>query len=190
MRFLSFYNWIILFFVFGSCTNEVQKQRIDFSNPDLKLENGVLMYKTKPFEGNIIRKFDTGALRSDIEYTQGRKNGYEKQWYTDGSLAIERFYTKGIKTGIHKGWWKNSNPKFVYPFNSEGAYDGKLSEWYSNGQPYRVFNYSNGNEAGPQKLWKKDGRIKANYEVRNGERFGLIGLKKCYTVTTNSNEIN
>ena len=45
------------------------------------------------------------------------------------------------------------------------------------------FNYINGKEAGKQLLLKSNGNIKANYEVVNGERFGLIGLKKCYTVT-------
>ena len=38
-------------------------------------------------------------------------------------------------------------------------------------------------------MWKDDGTIKANYEVVNGERFGLIGLKKCYTVTVNEDEV-
>jgi antitoxin component YwqK of YwqJK toxin-antitoxin module len=51
------------------------------------------------------------------------------------------------------------------------------------------FNYKNGKETGSQRLWKPDGSIKANYEVVNGERFGLIGLKKCYTVTVDKNEI-
>ena len=42
-----------------------------------------------------------------------------------------------------------------------------------------AFHYIDGKEVGSQKLWQEDGRIKANYEVKNGERFGLIGLKKC-----------
>ena len=33
------------------------------------------------------------------------------------------------------------------------------------------------------------GAIKANYIVVNEERYGLIGLKKCYSVTSDKNEI-
>ena len=44
------------------------------------------------------------------------------------------------------------------------------------------FHYKNGKEVGSQRLWKADGSIKANYEVVGGERFGLIGLKKCYNM--------
>ena len=43
---------------------------------------------------------------------------------------------------------------------------------------FRDFNYINSKETGSQKLWYETGKIKANYEVINGERFGLIGLKK------------
>ena len=69
-------------------------------------------------------------------------------------------------------------------------YHGNVKEWYSNGQLYRDFNFNNGKEVGSQKLWKLDGTIKANYEVVKGERFGLIGLKKCYQVSVGSDEIN
>ena len=34
-------------------------------------------------------------------------------------------------------------------------------------------------------IWDLDGNIKANYEVINGERYGLIGLKKCFTISDN-----
>ena len=39
--------------------------------------------------------------------------------------------------------------------------------------------------ATPSILWDLNGNIKANYEVINGERYGLIGLKKCFTVFDN-----
>ena len=52
------------------------------------------------------------------------------------------------------------------------------------------FNYKKGKESGSQRLWKTDGSIKANYDVVNGERFGLIGLKKCYQVTVGNDTVN
>ena len=51
------------------------------------------------------------------------------------------------------------------------------------------FNFIEGVEDGPQKLFKLNGAIKANYIVVNEERYGLIGLKKCYSVTSDKNEI-
>ena len=36
-----------------------------------------------------------------------------------------------------------------------------------------------GYEEGSQKAWWQNGVIRANYVVKNGRRYGLIGLKLC-----------
>ncbi len=118
------------------------------------------------------------------------KHGVEKLWYENGVLAQERFYRKGFKSGIHKGKWDNKQNKFEYHFNDKGEFHGIVKEWYKSGALYMSFNYLDGKENGIQKLWKLDGAVKANYEVVKGERFGLIGLKKCYSVTVNNNAID
>lgn len=171
-----------------SCKKE-SPTLLEGTNPNLVLDNGVLLYKKEPFSGNIVTHYTTKELKSDIVYKNGKKHGYEKHWYVDQTLAIERYYTENIKTGIHIAWWNNETLKFVYHFNNEGAYHGSVKEWYKTGQLFRDFNYKNGKETGSQRLWKSNGNIKANYKVVAGERYGLIGLKKCYTVTTNSDEI-
>jgi antitoxin component YwqK of YwqJK toxin-antitoxin module len=159
------------------------------SNTYLKLDNGILEFNATPFTGKIISAFSNGKLQSEVFYKNGLKEGKEQQWGIDGTLILERFYTKGKKTGIHKSWWDNGNLKFEYHFNDKGEFHGAVKEWYADGLLLMDFNYINGKETGSQRLWKPDGSIKANYEVVNGERFGLIGLKKCYTVTIDKDEI-
>ena len=162
---------------------------LEKSTSDLTLNNGVLFYKDAPFSGNLISYYTEDILKSDIQYLRGKKEGYEKEWYTTRDLAQERYYANGIKIGIHKSWWQNGNNKFVYHFNNIGEYHGNVKEWYDTGNLYRDFNYISGREEGSQKLWYQNNKIKANYEVVNGERFGLIGLKKCFTVTKGIDEI-
>lgn len=169
-----------------SCGNIQEAKKIIAKNSSLKLNNGVLFYNDKPFSGNLIDYHKNNNLKSDITYKNGRKNGLEQQWYKNGLLAQKRFYKNGVKFGIHTGWWHDGTLQFEYHFNHEGAYHGTVKEWYKNGEIYKLFNYTNGKESGRQKLWKTNGSIKANYDVVNNERFGLIGLKKCYTVTTES----
>lgn len=172
-----------------SCQQNESALIIYSSDTEIELKNGILFFNNSPFTGNLVAKYENGKLKSDTQYLAGRKHGYEKHYYTNEALSVERFYTKGVKTGTHKGLWKDATPKFEYHFNEKGEYDGIVKEWYKTGQLYRFFNYENGKELGSQRLWKLDGNIKANYEVVNGERFGLIGLKKCYTVTVDSDEI-
>lgn len=173
-----------------SCHSTPKHTVVNASNLSLKLDNGIIFYNNVPFSGNLITHHQNNLIKSDIEYKEGKKHGYEKHWNTKADLVVERYYFKGNKTGTHKAWWNNGNLKFEYHFNEKGEYNGSMKEWYKNGQLFKAFNYNNGKENGSQKLWYETGNIKANYEVVNGERFGLIGLKKCYQVTVGSDEVN
>ncbi len=160
------------------------------NDSSLKLENGILLYNNSIFSGCIEGYYENSEkLKSKANYKLGKKHGLETFWYQNDSVATKRLYTNGLKTGTHKAWWPAGNSKFVYHFNEKGEYHGSIKEWYKTGQIFREFNYIHGKEVGSQRLWYQNKKIKANYEVVNGERFGLIGLKKCYTVTLNSDEV-
>lgn len=180
---------IILSVFFIACLSEEKPLVLDASNPNLILVNGVLKLDDIPFSGHLNTYYPNVQLKSEIQYYKGKKHGKEMRWFKNGDLAMERFYINGFKSGIHRAWWENGNQKFEYYFNDIGEYHGSVKEWGKTGELYMSFNYIKGKESGSQRLWKSDGTIKANYEVVNGERFGLIGLKKCYTVTTNSDDI-
>ena len=101
-----------------------------------------------------------------------------KKWYPNGQLVESRIYIDGNKEGFHQGWWENGAKKFEYHFlNAE--HDGELKEWMETGQPYRFFHYIKGYEEGSQKMWWSNGSIRANYVIKNGKRYGLLGLKIC-----------
>lgn len=172
-----------------SCKYSNDDLVIEDTNAELELVNGVLLFKDKPFDGLLEAHYDSGKVKSQINYSRGKKEGLETILHENDSIFSKRFYNKGLKTGIHKSWWENGHPKFVYHFNSQGEYNGNVKEWYASGILFRDFNYVNGKETGIQRLWYETGKIKANYEVINGERFGLIGLKKCYQVTVGSDEV-
>ena len=179
----------IIYLIIFNCNTSPTSQIIDALDVSLKLDNGVLFYKEVPFSGVLVTYYETKKSKSKIEYVDGKKHGYEKQWDVTGFRYIERFYNEGFKTGIHKSWWDDGTKKFEYHFNKKGEFHGIVKEWYKSGQIFRDFNYFAGKELGRQRMWKYDGTIKANYEVVNRDRFGLIGLKKCYTVTVNKDEI-
>ncbi|MBU2950078.1 hypothetical protein KO493_05135 [Tamlana agarivorans] len=179
---------LVFAFVF-SCGRTSETISVDANNDNLKLDNGILLYQEVPFNGEILDYYKPEKLKSKMTYVDGKKHGAETQWYANGNLLIERFYKEGFKTGTHKSWYQDGTQKFEYHFNDKGEFHGVVKEWYKNAQIFRDFNYVNGKEVGRQRLWKVDGSLKANYEVVNGERFGLIGLKKCYTVTVNEDDV-
>ena len=178
--------YILLCVSLLSCQDKVGGQLILLSeNKQLSTQNGVLIYNNTPFSG-AVKTFDEVNQTNNItNYTEGKRDGEERKMFKNDSLAEYRFYKNGRKVGIHKSWFENGQQKFEYPYSQNGVYHGTLKEWYSNGQQVKEFNYVDGKESGTQKMWLSNGNIRANYTVVNGERFGLIGLKKCYSVKTN-----
>jgi len=156
------------------------------TNTHLTLNNGILEFEKQTFTGKLVEYYPNGAKKYEVTYAKGLKEGVEKKWHNNQKLAMQRIYNKGIKIGLHKAWWHNGIHKFEYNFNTKGEHHGNLKEWDITGLLIRDFNYKYGKESGTQKMWKKDGSIKSNYVVINGDRFGLIGLKRCYTVSNNS----
>ncbi|WP_422091844.1 toxin-antitoxin system YwqK family antitoxin [Tenacibaculum ovolyticum] len=158
------------------------------NNTGFKLKNGILFFNEKQYSGTVEEYYSKGKLKSTATYYQGKKNGFFNGWYMDGSKWFKRFYTNGLKSGVHEGWFDNGKPMFEYHFNTKGLYNGKVTEWYKNGNLLKEFHFKEGKEDGSQKMWQQNGKIKANFVTKEGERFGLIGLKKCYTINTVNEE--
>ena len=141
-----------------------------------------LIYEGEPFSGYLVRYYANGQLMERTAYLNGLREGQALKFYPDGRLKEERWYRKNQKHGHHRGFWPDGKPQFDM-FFEHGLTEGELKEWYANGQLFMVFHYEQGKEKGSQKMWKEGGGIRANYVVKNGRRFGLIGLKNCKSVS-------
>ena len=76
-------------------------------------------------------------------------------------------------------WFKRpGKPKFCYHFIND-EYEGEVTEWDATGQLYRRMHYKQGREDGLQQMWWSDGKLRANYVVKEGKSYGLIGRKLC-----------
>ena len=91
---------------------------------------------------------------------------------------ISLVYINGKKEGVHKGWWPDGKQKFIFElYNNE--YNGEFKEWYASGLLAKQLHYKNGQKEGSQKLWWDNESVRANYVIKNGKKYGLIGLKLC-----------
>jgi antitoxin component YwqK of YwqJK toxin-antitoxin module len=172
---------IITIFNF-SC--EKERLAVESISEYISFEHNMPFYKGKQFSGMLFVRYKNKQFKEKRNYKRGVLHGNQTKWYSDGGKYSERYYVHGVKTGIHQGWWKNGRQKFEFHFNNEGEHDGISNEWFENGIPFKLFHYKNGQEDGSQKMFKPDGSIRANYIVIEGDRFGLIGLKKCDAVST------
>lgn len=161
----------------------------DKSDTNFTFKNGLLFFKDKLFSGIVNEYYTSSKIKSSSQYYQGKREGFYNGWYQNGTKWFERNYTNGFKTKTHLGWFDNGSLMFRYQFNNQGDYNGEIVEWYANKQKFKEFHFVDGVEDGSQKMWQPNGKIKANYVTKNGERFGVIGLKKCYTVNTKNEAI-
>jgi antitoxin component YwqK of YwqJK toxin-antitoxin module len=175
--------------LYSCSTNTLES--FDWENgKGFNVENGIISRNDKLFSGELIKKYENGTIQSKAEYTDGKLNGNFESWYSNGNIFENRLYSAGIKVGLHKGRWSNSQPKFEYNFNNQGQYEGELLEWLESGIPFKVMNFEKGKEAGHQRIWDEKGNIKCNYTAINGDRFGLVNMKNCYSVDNENSKIN
>lgn len=147
-------------------------------DPGFTVHADTVFYAGATFSGYRFMLFpggDTAVLQS---YFNGVEEGFQRKWYPGRQPAEERFYINGKKEGVHRSWWPDGKPKMYFEaYNDE--YDGIFREWYSSGVLAKEFHYVNGREEGSEKLWWDNGTVRANYVIRNGKKYGLLGLKTC-----------
>lgn len=137
-----------------------------------------VFYKHAFYTGYQFALYENGDTLLLKSFFNGVEEGFQRKWYPGKKLEEERFYINGKKEGIHQGWWSNGQKRFYFSaYNNE--YNGEFKEWMPNSLLVKFFHYKNGYEEGSQRLWWADGTVRANYVIKNGRKYGLLGWKTC-----------
>lgn len=148
------------------------------SDKGFEQRQDTVYYQGRYFTGYRLAYYPSGDTAVLQSYFNGVEEGFQKKWYANKQLAEIRFYINGKKEGEHKGWWDNGKPKFYFSLR-DNEYEGEFREWNAAGLLIKQFHYHNGHEEGSQRLWWDNGTVRANYVIKNGKKYGLIGLKLC-----------
>ncbi|WP_338814267.1 toxin-antitoxin system YwqK family antitoxin [Bernardetia sp. Wsw4-3y2] len=149
----------------------------------IKSKQGFLYINDSIFSGMIYYLYPNSTDTLKIEnYSNGKENGYWFHYYPNHILKEKRFFTNGKKEGEHIGFYKNGQKKFLYHLKND-VYEGNNREWTIDGMLVKDMNYQLGQEQGSQKIWYDNGKIKANYVIKDGRRYGLLGTKNCQNVS-------
>ena len=149
----------------------------------IKSKKGFLYVNDSIFSGMIYYLYPNSRDTFKIEnYSNGKENGYWFQYYPNHILKEKRFFVNGKKEGEHIGFWENGEKRFSYHLKND-VYEGNNKEWTQEGKLISDMNYHLGQEQGSQKVWYDNGKIKANYVIKDGRRYGLLGTKNCENVS-------
>ncbi|MBK0382337.1 hypothetical protein I5M32_05125 [Pedobacter sp. SD-b] len=142
------------------------------------------MFKNeKPYSGYIYSLYPQTNDTMEVKcYYLGKEHGNWRKYSIKGTLTESRFFVNGAKEGELKAWWPDGKRKLDYHFQND-EYEGNYKEWNYNGQLILNLNYHKGYEEGVEQMFYDNGNIRANYIIKNGRRFGLLGTKNCVNVS-------
>lgn len=156
---------------------------LNLQHVEAKTKQGVFYVNDTVFSGRIYGLFPGTADTSFVKsYLMGKEHGEWKQYFPAGQLREVRYFKQGKKEGEYQAWWPNGEQRLLYHF-ADGEYEGNCQEWNVEGVLIKDMNYRQGYEEGSQKLWYNNGKIKSNYVMKGGRRYGLLGTKNCTNVT-------
>lgn len=164
-------------------TDIPQQQLLNKAEQNFQYANGLLMINNAPYSGKLFTLYpDTKDTAEIAGYINGKEHGGWKKFYPDNKIKEIRYFDNGQKTGEYLAWWPNGTKELQYYFIND-EYEGICREWNDAGMITKVLNYKKGHEEGQQQWWYENGKIKANYIIKDGRRFGLLGTKNCINVS-------
>jgi MORN repeat variant len=182
----------VLFFciLFTGCNNATVQQDqpaalllINAADSGISNSNGTVYFNNQLFSGVLYTLYaatkDTVAKTS---YLKGKEHGEWLKFYPDGKLQEQRFFDNGKKTGLFITWWPSGN-KQTHCTLLNDEYEGTSREWTDKGVLVKEMNYHNGHEEGWQRWWHDNGKVRSNYIIKEGRRYGLLGTKHCINVS-------
>lgn len=165
--------------------NQLSRPKLNADSEHTEAVNGILLAAGQPFSGQLFKLYPHSKDTFEISsYLNGKEHGAWRKYYAGNRLMEIRHFVKGKKEGEYLAWWVDGTPKLDYHFAND-EYEGTCKEWNREGTLIKVMNYKAGYEEGQQRWWYDNGKIKANYIMRGGRRYGLLGTKNCVNVYDN-----
>jgi antitoxin component YwqK of YwqJK toxin-antitoxin module len=182
---------MLLVIFFWGCKEKITFQKFNSKNTLIVQRNDTVFLHNKPFTGILYTLYDDKKHDTMLitQYWEGKPHGFWKSFYEKSYENLKnqkikeiRQFDKGKKVGKLESYWENGQKKLTYFFEND-EYQGTCKTWSKSGILISEMNYQKGHEEGSQKTWYDNGKIRANYIIKKGRRFGLLGTKNCKNVS-------
>lgn len=138
---------------------------IKYNSGSLK-EEGI--YKDGRKEGLWKSYFSNGKLKAEITMVGSRPRGPYKLYYENGNLQEEGTWANTKNTGSFKRYHPNGKIQQDFNFTSSGRRQGTQKYFYDNGQLQLTGNWNNGQESGEVKEYYENGDLMSVRKFNNG----------------------
>ena len=132
---LKFKNLLFLsiFILLSSCG----KKTIDFDDERdyIKFERSITNYKGSPYTGVIVSYRDDEKTQLNFKrtYEEGKKNGSDEDYYSNGQLSNKETWKDGKQHGPYERYYENGKLIFKGTYK-DGKKDGQWEHYDENGK--------------------------------------------------------
>lgn len=131
---------LVLFLIIGGCANNPdetisknghQIRKEFFSNGNLASQCSYINDTIK--DGACLRFYETGELKEELNYKNGKKNGLQKEYFENGRIAMLYSFKDGVQEGNVISYYESGHIEYEGSFKSGEPY-GDAKFYYSNGK--------------------------------------------------------
>jgi len=122
-----------------------------------------------------VVNYDQIEKRSRIAYLKGTDTpftGTAKGYYKSGALKNEISFVDGMKDGNYKVFYESGKIKSVKLYKANNL-EGEVIVWYENGQLERKVMFTKNKKNGQFQSWHENGQLKSKGEYINNKKTGV-----------------
>jgi len=125
-------------------------------------KSGQSSYKNGMLDGTEIWFYEDGAVKIEIDFKEGMKEGFWKHYSPEGLLTESVEYHKGKAHGRHTLYYETGKARLQRNFE-EGVLNGHYIEYFEEGGINNECMYKNGLKEGLYRSYYPDGAIQSEY---------------------------
>lgn len=141
---------IILLAFFASCSNTINEE------PELAIEDTLSSSKKTGW----LRSYypDGKTKKTEVHYSEGKRDGLARSFYKDGSVCVTGLYSKGKRQGTFKWYYEGTKNIFEEVPYTNDEKNGVKRKFHKNGKIMSEAIFKN-DQPGPLKEFDKDGKL-------------------------------
>lgn len=116
---------------------------------------------------------DSGNLKIETPFKNGKEEGVEKAYYENGNLKVESLAKNGKEEGIQKWYYEGGNLMFETPYKN-GKREGMGKRYYESGKLEIEAPFKNHMLEGIMKRYYESGDIQVEIQYANDEINGIV----------------
>ena len=140
----------------------------------IQREKGINLFKSYFFKKYIRQQHDANDhLLFECPVINGKKNGNFKQYYEDGTIAVEGVYVSDLMEGLIKEYYPSGRLKAEW-CSLKDKMEGKSKSFFENGTLKDDGKYKDGRAHGIHRYFREDGSLIMEATFENGDIVGEV----------------